>query len=247
MAVDDTTNQEPQGEPSAEPVEPDTTPSGEPEPAPEPSIVDYSEALPAELRGKSPQEVQSTLQALVKTLDYQGQEIERLRSATAQQTAAPATSVEPDTDLKDLIYDDPEAAVVKILQKNFGQQASRWDSAGDAAILVEARGAYHDFNKYENDVRTLISQSGQPISRENVQWAYLALKGNETYQREIRQMQGGPKSQKPTPESDPSKPKRLEFKNDLERSIFENSRMTEKEWMENRGDGMITLDVPGVD
>lgn len=246
MAVENPTDQEPGGEPSADPVEPGKEPVVEPKPEPAVEPIDYSGALPAELQGKSPEEVQSTLQALVKTLDYQSGEIDRLRNQPAPAAVAP-TPAEPEKDIKDLIYEDPEAAVVSIMRKNFGPGYDRLESGVEGAMLIEARTTLHDFDHYENDVKTLIAQSGQPMTREGIQWSYLALKGNEAYQREERARKGQPKSQKPTPEVDPDKPESLEFKNDLERDIFKQSRMSEQEWMANRGDGMITLDVPGVE
>ena len=222
-------------------------PEGDP-PEPEVATIPVS-VLPADLQGKSEVELKFILDRMATSV-VQGNDTtielrNQLAALTEQVNAAP---VEPDPNDEvsdeDLIVSDPTAAVMRILKREgmtdrFAAVESR---TGEGMLLSVGRNI-PDFDEYEDDVRTIMVNTGVPMDDANIRGSYAMAVGLRAIKvREESARAAASMTDPPTPEIDTGGDETP--LTGLEGEIFAASGMTRKEWDTNKSDDGPQVEVP---
>ncbi len=135
--------------------------------------------LPEELRGMDPAQVQLVLQQMPRVIRNQRDELERLGNLGMEATpSTAATEAEEPIDLREMLEEDPEAALSYWVEKKYGPSLQDLTSRVGESEIDRFRSQVDEFADYEDDVRTILRESGQPATRVNIHGALAMAVGN---------------------------------------------------------------------
>jgi hypothetical protein len=227
-----------------DPTEPDPTLGGDP-PKPEPARIS-ADVLPEELKGLPEAEVKFHLTQLVSGLGNQQQQMQALKDELADlktNPPAPAEPQEPERPLEEMILEDPEKAVMSVLEKTgLAGRFSRVEEQASESAFTIVFGRNPELSEYEQDVRHMMRESGVPGTVQNITGALQMVVGQKAMEGKGKDMR---KAVKPDiPKDEPPKPKdKLPDLTGLEKEIFDSSGMTREEWDKNKS-GDFQVEVP---
>lgn len=215
-----------------------------PKDPPEPTKVS-ADILPDDLKGLPEAEIKFHLNQMVSGLRTSSEKIGTLEKEL-REVQAPVKKEEkkePDKSLEEMILDDPEGAVMVVLERaGLVDRFSRLESqVGESAFTVIAA-KVPNFTEHEDAVRTILKDSKVLSTPENIMGALqmaIGRKALETEEREARK-----KLNTVIPKEPPDKDTVVHpTMTGLEKEIFGASGMTEKEWFENKAGG-FDIKVP---
>lgn len=224
------------------------------------------DALPEDLRGKTPAEIKATLSALTKAIGTKNDESDQLKRRIADLESRlvnppPPQNREEDPDadkpLEELIVTKPKVAIQRAL-KEMGIQdrfenVERTAGAGASeAAFMRAGTEFSDFDEYEDEVKAILSKTGAPASYANVRGAYFMALGARTAEgkgRETRARITENGTEHPAPK--PSTTRKVRKLTALEREIArgqgfidEKGEVDEKSYLEWYDKEYMEVDVP---
>jgi len=215
---------------------------------PAPAVSGISrEALPEELRNLPEAEVKFHLNQMVSGFRNQHsqvgklrEELEELRRRSYQEEAKPK---EPDRPLEEEILDDPENAVMRVLEKRgLVQRFNRLEQdVGESAISMVAS-QIPDFKEYEGEVREILKQTGVPMTVDAIHGALQMAIGRKYLSDGGRERRKQHKVDSPKPEA-PKKTSKYGELSGLEAEIFQSSGMSREEWEKNKNPD-FDIEVP---
>lgn len=237
------------------------TGSGTP-PAPGGASVISIEVLPEEFRGLPEKQVQfllskmaqglETQNALNKRLQAELEELKKRPAAPGQSRAYREEEPKPDKPkkpIKELMEEDPEAALEEWAARRFGTELSRLNAIEDRVAEAEfniVRDQFDDFHEYEEDIRTILEESGAAKNRTNIMGAYTMAVGQRVLM-ERRGKKAALSNSEPAapPSGDP--PKKEYPKTQLTEEIRIASGLTEEQFYEEfDSSNPLNIKLPGV-
>lgn len=226
----------------------------EQESQPEPQVPDDQyvprDALPEELRGQDPETISRTLDTMTQVLRTRNEENQELRqrlNALEEQARRPEPQEEDlsDEELKELIYENPEEAIDKVIRKRYGSVMQSVNRANEGVAFMQARDQFGEkFEAVEDDVRTVLEQSGAAPTPENVEWAFYMAHGrrsltqSEQEARQERKEASAP--ERPSPPEQESEPQLTDLEDEIRRGM----NMSKEEYVEYRDAEELVMDVP---
>lgn len=209
------------------------------------------DVLPEDFRDRPASEVKFLLRRLTEGVRDRNNEVQTLKEQLQEVQARLESPPEPDEpeeyrDLptEDLLVEDAEAAILRVLKKNgmidaFQNHERRLD---ETEFEIVAR-SIDDFTEYEDDVRQILKESGTRPTRQNIMGAYTMAVGHRTLEERQRKSRENVSIEE-------SKPKQDERQDDLpeltglELEIFKASGMTREEWDQYQADKAVDVEVP---
>lgn len=148
------------------------------------------DALPVELRGKTPAEIKVILDTTFKTLGKVNQtnkELQEKLMKLSGQQAAPPTEKKPDRPLEEEILENPEAAVLRVLEKHgLSDRFSKLETKTGEMTLRLVRADLDDFDKYEQTINEILTEGNLARTEENIRGAYVMAVGQEALEMKKR-------------------------------------------------------------
>jgi len=203
--------------------------------------------LPEDLRNLPEAEIKFHLNQMVSGFRNQHsqvetlkQELDRLSSEVAKAPKEPPKPIRP---LEEEILDDPESAIMRVLEnKGYIQRFNRIEEdAGESSYALVAS-KIPGFDEYEKDVREIIKASGVPKTVAHIMGALEMAVGRRTLTEKTRETR---KAHSPSvPKEDLSvKKSKLPELIGLEKEIFESSGMSREEWNKHKNSD-FNIEVP---
>ncbi len=214
------------------------------------SVIDRN-ALPEEMRNKSPEEISLMWSAAARVLESKNSESEsqnariaQLEAAAAEQKREPVPDPTENVDLKELMYENPEKAVDIMLEKKYGPTVARFEAGiGETEIVRASRIIGPDFIEHEPAVRAILAKSKGPIDEAAVQGAYFMARGLASVQTDVARAKLAAETPAPTPEiTEGDAPSQLQG---LAKEIQRGSGLSEEDFVKF-GEGELVTEVPGL-
>ena len=195
------------------------------------------DSLPEELRGLPEAEVKFHLQQMVaglKTGNTRRKELEE-EIAGLRKPAEIVKPAEPEKPLEEMILEDPEGAILSVLERTgLVDRFTRVEAqAGESVVLAVASSMGGTFEEHEEDVRKILKDTNVPRTKENVQGALEMVVGRKAIEKQQRDVRATANAILPTDDPPPDSSKLPELSG-LEKEIQESSGMTPEEWHKNK-------------
>lgn len=182
-----------QGQPPAQPGQPQTPPgqpAGQPAAPPaappaKPTVLDHPD-LPEEIRGKSPKEFKELWDLQRQALSAAAY-ARQMYDESQQRPEPPAAPAEPPLNLKELIMEDPEAAIRAVTERTYGPLIADLASKAVEGSYSAVRNRLPDFGKYEGEVRKEIDRlkvPAQALQPNHIELAYYVVRGRKVEETE---------------------------------------------------------------
>ena len=219
-------------------------PKDPPKDPPEPVKIS-ADILPEDLKGLPEAEIKFHLTQMVSALSASSEKIGTLERELRAVQAPPKKEEpkEPDKPLEEMILEDPEAAVMVVLERaGLVDRFSRLESqVGESAFTIIAA-KVPNFAEYEDSVRAILKESKVLSTPENIMGALQMSIGRKALENEEREARKKLNTviPKDTPPEDPTDHPAMTA---LEKEIFGASDMTEDEWFKNKAGG-FDIKVP---
>ncbi len=219
-------------------------PKDPPKDPPEPAKISV-DILPDDLKELPEAEIKFHLGQMVAGLRASSEKIGTLEGELrdAKGPPKPKEPDKPDKPLEELILDDPEAAVMVVLER--AGLVDRFDrlerDIGESAFTTVAA-KVPGFEEHEDAVRIILKESKVLSTPENIMGALqmaVGRKALEAEEREARKKLGTVIPKEPPDKDVVVHPKM----SGLEKEIFDASGMTEDVWFENKAGG-FDIKVP---
>lgn len=185
------------------------------------------EILPDEFKGRDPAEVRLLLSQMPKIVKAQKEELDSLRlkmAGASEPTNIPMpqrTAEEVQQEFEELFDKNPREAIKKFVEQEYGGRfGSVEQRIGETEFRLVSQ-SVPDFREYEEDVRSLLRQSGAPATQQNIMGAYTMAVGNRELQRRMirqRMSANAPKAD-PTPKPEEQKPELSPLQEEVARSM----------------------------
>jgi hypothetical protein len=142
-------------------------------------VIDH-EALPPELRGRTPEEIAAAWNLMK-------QYVSSVSSVQhPAQTASTATAAVEEKPLSDLFMEDPERAIAEFNRRTYGPLLEQLASNAVEGIFSSLRTEIPEFKEYEPTVRKIISDlkiNPTLLNRNYVEMAYYIARGRKDEER----------------------------------------------------------------
>lgn len=225
---------------------PEDPPGGGDPPKDPPETAKISvDALPDDLKELPEAEIKFHLNQMVAGLRASSEKIGTLEKdlREAQIPAKKEEPKEPDKPLEEMILDDPEGAVMVVLERaGLVDRFSRLESQVGESAFTTVAAKVPNFAEHEDTVRKILIESKVLSTPENIMGALHMAIGREALaaeEREVRKKLNTIIPKDTPPDDEAVLPKMI----GLEKEIFDASGMTEKEWFENKAGG-FDIKVP---
>lgn len=243
------------------------------EPTPEPESSQGEDtiprsSLPEEMRDLPPERIEQTTRLLLEQLqDYRQREEEgelgtqhagqRGREEAREERRFQSRELDEEEreELRDLVLDDPQAAMDRYFEARFGagpeEIAERLDEVGDlasrgarAGAFVQAERQLPEFEKYEDQIRQTLNEAGAAPTMQNIEGAYYMARGRESVQTQQSRAAQAHESEKPSePEGGEEEPQLTR----VEEKVRRDMGVSRERYLEIKEEGSVQVDVPGVD
>lgn len=185
-------------------------------PAPPPGLSE--DILPEILRGRPASEIQARLSQAFELLPTLAEQNKTLKEQIENLSKAPPKPPEPEKDLKDLILDDPETAVDRVVSAKYGDRFANLGKQVAEMTISHVGAQLPDWEEHKELTTKILHESGSPINEANIKAAYHMAYGRAALEKRIReqqQQQNVVDSDAPGKTSDPGTPPPT----DLEREV----------------------------
>jgi hypothetical protein len=195
------------------------------------------DVLPEELKGLPAAEIKFHLGQMVEGIKTGNAERKTLQEQvrTLQTPVKPKEDDKPDKPLEEMILEDPEKAILTVLQKTgLADRFSHVESAIGETAFHQVAAKIPGFEEHEADVREILEKStAVKITPEHVEGALDMVLGRKLRETQARDARAAANSD--IPKDDPDKPKGdLPALSGLEKEIFDASGMSEEDWHKNK-------------
>lgn len=203
------------------------------------------DALPEFLRGKSPEEVRAAISQAFQGSQLANQELNQIKRKLAELEGSakkePEEPKEPEKPLDELLYEDPEAAIDQVIRKRYGSRFAGLEEQVGSTVFATVRSELPQFDEFEDDIRTLLKDSGAPATRANIIGAYKMALGDRALQEMHQKNRKAANPEKP--KAKPPKPKGPQL-SDLEREIAAGMGMSAEDYANARDNEDFKVKVP---
>ena len=204
------------------------------------------DVLPEDLQGLPAGEIKFHLSRMVDGLRQNNEKTRDLEDQVRQLRATPPPPAEPPKPvrpLEEMILDDPEAAIMEVMERR--GLTTRFDriesQAGESAFNIVAS-KVPGFDEHEADVRKIITDSGVPATPEHITGALEMVIGRKALADKGRA--GRAAASPDIPVEDPPKPVKDITLTGLEKEIQESSGMSPEEYTKYKDTQNFEIKVP---
>lgn len=197
--------------------------------------------LPSEFMGRDPAEVKLLLSRMPQIVKAQKEELQNLRmqlSGGGQPTVTHGSNEPPKPEKSEeekqeefieLFDKNPMEAIRQFVQEEYGPQIGGLSQRVGETEFRLVKQSVDDFEEYEDDVRTLLAESGSPATQANIMSAYTYAVG----QRELQKREQRIRQHNSSPPADPA-PEPTDEKvelTDLEQEVASHMGLTAEEFV----------------
>ena len=205
------------------------------------------DVLPAQLRGRTPQEQSFILGQMATTLAAQNTKVQELERKLQEKgskpgeekPAKPARSEKP---LEERVLEDAEGTIAEIIEKRYGGTIAALDAQVSKSALRAMKQEHDDWAEVEADVLQVIKDAQSAPTEENLELAYDVVLGRKARATK-RQVQAASLNSDQVVEPAGSGKGDLKAPEGLEGEIFKASGMSLQEWYDYKG-GKFDVKVP---
>lgn len=199
---------------------------------PQPRVIP-EDVLPAELKGRSEQEIKFILSNLANSVRTQGEELRRLKGAQPpsdgkDKGGKSKGEEKPVKPLEERILEDPRAAIQEVVEEMYGGVVTTLSEGVSDSALHAMRSSDPDFAEHEEDVLALLKEAGAPATKKNMELALNSVVGRKT--RETKRLEAQARLNQDQPPVDKGAPPTPAELTGLEKEIFLSSGMSREEW-----------------
>jgi len=205
------------------------------------------DALPEFLRGRSPDEVRQAISQAFDGAKEANTELRNLKGELDQikqhlnQPKAEEPDPKDDKPLDELLYENPEEAIDRVVRKRYGHRFAGLEDQVGTTVLATLRNELPDFAEVEDDVDDLLKRSGAPRTRANIVGAYKMALGERAMAERAQASRKAAAPERPKPPKDEGKKKPKI--SSLESEIAERLGLTKEEYIDSR-DNPMDIKVP---
>jgi hypothetical protein len=209
----------------------------------EPSTGLTPDVLPEFLRGRSAEEIKAAIHQAFQGSQIANKELKELRRdlESLRGEKKPEAPAEPEKPLEELLYENPEEAIDRVIRKRYGDRFESLEGRVGSTVFATVKSEFDDFDEHEEEVKELISSSGAQPTRENILGAYQMVVGRKALEarQQAKRKSVNPERPKRKPET-PAGPKL----SDLEREIARGMGMTDEDYAAGRDNDYFDVKVP---
>ena len=210
-----------------------------------PSVYEFPvDQIPEEWQGKSAGEIRMLWNMAAQQLAAKNEQLETYKQYASQprvQNPMEQAPKEPEVDLKELLYEDPEKAFDLEIQKRLRPYIQEYQQTAAETAFMSVGREYSDFAEHEAVVKNILSQSSAPVTPQTVRATYLMAKGMRALEAEQAQ------ARKPSVSEKPSAPSKLESTpklEGLEAEIATGMGMNAEEYFQYKHETLDEVEVP---
>jgi hypothetical protein len=203
-----------------------------------------ADILPEEFRGRDLAEVKLILGQMPTIIHNQREELERVKNLGQPQSPAALGQEEEPVDLRELMEENPEAAMEHYISKRYGPQITAMEDRIGEGEISRFKSEHPNFAEYEEDVRTLLTASRQPATRENLHGAYAMAVGNRQILNSAQQRRAEAEAIKAAPP--PGEEEKTRDLSPLEAEVAKALRMSPEDYVKYGAPDTDVSDLIGV-
>lgn len=205
--------------------------------------------------GKSAGEVQAVFTRLTDIAEAQERRLRELEQKNAELSSAlssnfqpPAPPKEPDPDddkpLSDLMLENPEKALRKFIESNYGSRFSHIENTLGRTVLNDARNRFPRFTEFEEDILGELNKRGVAVSNDSLEAAYYMTLGRKNEEeRRLAERERSNSDNSPPPTDDAGKG--ISQLTDLDRELMRKGNYKDEQEYIRFRDGDFKVKVPG--
>ena len=198
-----------------------------PETPPDPLAgISASDIIPEEFRGRDPAEIRLLMSQMPRIVKAQKEELDNIRIQMAGGGAATVTHGPPviqktveetQAEFEELFDKDPRAAIKQFIADEYAPTLQGMNSRLNASDMARVRSSMPSFGDFEEDVTSLLTQSGAEATEANIRGAYAMAVGNREIQRQatVARAAENPILATPAPDSGKKLPELSKLQNDV--------------------------------